>query len=127
MSKMTRALIVLVAMLLTVDVAHAAPQYAPGEDRQPSERLSVRAHNPHHYPADAVRDKHEGTVVLVLLISPQGEILERTVDKSSGWPELDQAALDASEHWAGAFIPGVKNGKPFASYARVPVTFQLPH
>ncbi len=74
-----------------------------------------------------MRDRHEGTVVLMLLISTQGEILEREVGKSSGWPELDQAALDASQHWAGAFNPGITNGQPVQGYARVPVTFKLPH
>lgn len=124
MVKMTPVLIALAAMLLTC-AAYASPPYAPGVNRQPTELLSVRQRNPPHYPFEAVRDKHEGTVVLILLISTQGEILEREVEKSSGWPELDQAALDASQHWAGAFNPGMRNGQPLEGYARVPVTFQL--
>jgi periplasmic protein TonB len=126
MSTTTRPLIALAAMLLTVCMAHAAPQYAGGADQMPSENLSVRQRNPPHYPEAAVKARHEGTVVLMLLISPQREILERKVETSSGWPELDQAALDASEHWAGGFNPGTKNGQPVAGYARVPITFGLP-
>lgn len=123
---MTRALIALAAMLITVCNVHASPQITLGTDQPPSENVSIRARNPPRYPADAVKAKHEGRVVLILLIGTQGDILERRIYTSSGWPELDQAALDASERWAGAFKPGTKNGVPVEDYTLVPVSFQLP-
>jgi protein TonB len=45
------------------------------------------------------------------------------VDKSSGFRELDRAAMDAVQKWR--FNPEVKNGKKVEGYARVPINFNL--
>jgi len=45
------------------------------------------------------------------------------VDKSSGFRELDQAAVQAAQRWR--FNPAKRGGQVVEGYARVPVTFNL--
>lgn len=46
------------------------------------------------YPADALKAKEEGTVTMDLLISTTGYVKESKILTSSGYPDLDQAAID---------------------------------
>lgn len=46
------------------------------------------------YPAELKKDKKQGIVVLQFSINQQGDVLQPKVKKSSGHPQLDQAALD---------------------------------
>jgi len=48
-----------------------------------------------HYPEIARRLKHAGTVRLRFRLSADGELLASSVDSSSGYAELDEAALSA--------------------------------
>jgi protein TonB len=45
------------------------------------------------------------------------------VEKSSGYRELDQAAIAAVKTWT--FNPGSRNGKSYEGYALVPFDFNL--
>jgi len=47
------------------------------------------------YPAGSIPEEQQGTVVLKLLISPDGEVLDSAVDSSSGFGNLDEAARRA--------------------------------
>ena len=46
------------------------------------------------YPAELKKQKQQGVVVLTFSINQAGEVTTARVKKSSGFPELDQAALD---------------------------------
>lgn len=46
------------------------------------------------YPAELKKDKKQGIVVLQFSINRQGDVLQSKIKKSSGHPQLDQAALD---------------------------------
>jgi len=67
--------------------------------------------------------RHQGTVVLLVLVGADGSVLQVKVDKSSGHRELDRAAVKAAKGWR--FNPGTHNGQPSKGWARVPVTFNL--
>jgi len=72
----------------------------------------------------AVRQHHEGTVTLLILVGVDGSPKDVKVEKSSGFRELDRAAVDqVLRRWK--FNPEVKNGKKVEGYARVPITFNL--
>src|SRR5574337_692698 len=91
----------------------------PPQDIAPSENISYRKMRPPRYPPIAIREHHSGKVVLKVLIGLDGSPKEVTVERSSGYRELDQAAIAAAKTWI--FNPGTRNGKPYEGYALVPI------
>lgn len=102
--------------------APPAPPAAP-VDIAPSEDTSFRKMRPPKYPPQAVREHHTGKVMLKVLVGANGEPKEVTVEKSSGYHELDQSAVAAAKTWV--FNPGRKDGVPYEGYVLVPVDFNL--
>ena len=75
------------------------------------------------YPRDAIKNRHEGTVMLRVKIGTDGAPLEAIVETSSGHSSLDRAAREAVMKWR--FTPGTKNGQPFVAWGLVPISFKL--
>ncbi len=100
----------------------APPQVA--SDIGSSVDPSSRRLNPPKYPPTEARQGVGGTVVLVISIDGQGNVLDVQVEKSSRNRNLDRAAMDAARKWR--FNPEMKNGQPVASRVRVPVDFVPP-
>lgn len=75
------------------------------------------------YPRDAIKNRHEGTVMLRVKIGTDGTPLEAIVESSSGHASLDRAAREAVMKWR--FTPGTKNGQPFIAWGLVPIAFKL--
>ena len=65
----------------------------------------------------------EGKVVLKVLVGLDGKPEEVTVERSSGFRVLDQAAIAAVKTWV--FNAGMKGGGPSRGYALVPIEFNL--
>ncbi len=84
---------------------------------EPPEVLNVS--NP-VYPLDALMEKREGKVTVGFYVGPTGNI-EKSVIVKSADPELDAAALTASETLL--FKPAVKDGHP--SYAALHMVFEF--
>ncbi|MBN2435913.1 MAG: energy transducer TonB [Spirochaetes bacterium] len=60
----------------------------------------ILAHNnPPNYPYSARRFGHEGEVILEIEITSDGKSGHVSVVKSSGYPSLDRAAIDAARGW----------------------------
>lgn len=76
------------------------------------------------YPSEAKRLKQEGTVVLALFINERGGLDKIEVVQSSGFPLLDQAAIEAERR--SRFSPASFGGEPTACKAEVPYRFVLP-
>ena len=72
------------------------------------------------YPKRARRMGWEGTVVLDFLVDANGNVYDVKVVRSSGYPDLDQAAINALKQWKFAPKPG-KN----AEKGRLTVRFTL--
>ena len=104
-------------------VPSAVPHAASAPRAQPQVNISSRMTNPPVYPADAMQEGKEGTVVLVVDINAQGAVTGAKVARSSGDARLDQAALSAVPKWT--FNPAMENGKPVAGQVRVPVQFAM--
>lgn len=96
---------------------------APPQTIAPSSNISMNAGIKPRYPPQAIRQRHEGTVVVLVLVGTDGRAKQVKIDKSSGYRELDRAA----EQWARRlhYNPGKKNGQPYEAWARIPVTFNL--
>lgn len=66
------------------------------------------------WPKVSLRKSEQGTVTMELLIAPSGEVRESRVSKSSGFPLLDAAALEATAKCK--FEPVLENGKAVAAW-----------
>ena len=75
------------------------------------------------YPQESKSLGQEGRVMLRVLVGASGKVLAVNVVQSSGYPLLDQSALDAVQTWS--FVPGTRDGVPDSMWTRVPVAFRL--
>jgi len=83
-------------------VAEAAAE--PGPTRGP---ILVEGPEP-VYPALSKRLGEEGTVLCHLYIGDDGRVVRVTLERSSGYPRLDQAALAALRQWR--FLAALERG-----------------
>jgi protein TonB len=79
-----------------------------------------RALFPPRYPPALAEAGEMGTVVLIVRVSPEGRV-DVELEKSSGFPRVDQLAFEAVSLWS--FQPAVVEGKPVASAVRIPMNF----
>jgi protein TonB len=75
------------------------------------------------YPNQARRRGLEGTVVLEVLVGPDGRVKDLKLAQASGHRLLDEAASDSVRSWA--FEPGRRGDQPLEMWVRVPVRFEL--
>lgn len=75
------------------------------------------------YPPDARNSRHQGTTVLNVEILPTGALGRVEVRTTSGYTELDQAALSAIRDWQ--FTGALKDGDPVAFWFAIPFRFVL--
>lgn len=80
--------------------------------------------NPHpKYPKMSLRRKEAGTVLLALTVTAEGRAKDVRVLKTSGYPRLDKAALEAVKDWR--FIPAKRLGRPVDVDYELPIHFKL--
>jgi protein TonB len=75
------------------------------------------------YPPTSRRLGEEGKVMVRVLVNEKGRAERAEVQKSSGFPRLDDAARQAALR--ALFKPYVEDGKPLAVFAIIPIRFQL--
>ncbi|WP_415887574.1 energy transducer TonB [Neptuniibacter sp. QD29_5] len=78
---------------------------------------------PPEYPRKAMRKRQQGTVLLRVLVGPQGRNLEVKLYKSSGYESLDEAAIEAVKGWQ--IEPAMIDGQRVSAWVEVPVTFSI--
>lgn len=102
----------------------AVPAPAPsGPRRLPDSALGFVAPPQVVYPRASRRLRETGRVLVRVLIDTQGLPARLQVEKSSGHPLLDDAALDALRR--ARFKPWIENGQPQPGWALIPIDFQL--
>ena len=110
--------------MATVEVEPPVPssqrQAAGTNDRTPPRLLRNR---PPTYPARAMVDRLQGTVLLRLGISVDGRVADVEVFTSSGHGVLNAAAVRAVRGWR--FAPARRDGRPVTATVRLPVRFAL--
>lgn len=77
---------------------------------------------PVEYPSSAV-SAGEGTVLVTAEVDVSGRAVGAKLSKSSGYRDLDAAALRSIAGWS--FAPAMEGGKPMAQEVVVPIRFQL--
>lgn len=75
------------------------------------------------YPAKEIRLEHTGTVILSVYVLGNGRVGEVRVEKSTGYPALDEAAAREARSWR--LKPGTRDGVPIAMWKQIPITFRL--
>lgn len=76
------------------------------------------------YPPTSRRLGEEGSVILQVLVGPDGAVQDAKVQTSSGYPRLDEAALNHAKR-AWKFTPGTEDGKAVTMWHSVKVTFRI--
>jgi bla regulator protein blaR1 len=75
------------------------------------------------YPPASQRLGEHGTVVLNLFVLEDGSVADARIHESSGYPDLDYAALYETYRWR--LDPGTVGGEPTRMWGRFAVTFKL--
>lgn len=75
------------------------------------------------YPPEALHQRREGTVTLLVTVETDGSVSDARVAASAG-EDLDQAALTAIRQWR--FRPALAGERPVRVRIRVPFVFTLP-
>ena len=78
---------------------------------------------PPRYPYESRRLKEQGTVVLDVMLAPDGHVERCAVRTSSGSPRLDNAALEAVRRWR--WSPMIRDGVAVAVRGLVEIPFIL--
>ena len=78
---------------------------------------------PPRYPAMARRLKLQGTATIRVLVDTDGRPQRIRLSRSSGIGVLDEAALEAVQHWT--FVPARQGNTPVTAEVDVPLRFRL--
>jgi protein TonB len=115
MSTNSRYLSVLAALLLSgVTVAVAAAEVPASFDPK-----NCKA----EYPKASLMNEEQGTVSMSFLVSPDGSVMESKLEKTSGFKNLDKAAIKSIS--ACKFKPGTKDGSPAQTWTKVDYAWKL--
>lgn len=81
-------------------------------------------HSTPPYPLEARTLSHQGMALLQLTISPKGDVVAANIVQSSGYAELDAAAVSwVLAHWK--YKPAIQGGVAITSQAQAAVKFDL--
>ncbi|GAB3356110.1 energy transducer TonB [Lysobacter tyrosinilyticus] len=102
-------------------LASAKPAPRPAATGTPSQPQPISMPSP-QYPAQALRNGDQGTVLVSAEIGVDGVPTSVGVARTSGSRALDRAAVDAVKRWR--FRPAMAEGRPTVGHVQVPINFQ---
>ncbi len=112
------------ALVVTDKPRPVAPPPSPVVKKAPEIDPRYKRRFQPDYPPTSRRLGEEGSVVVQILVGPDGKVSDGKIQKSSGFPRLDEAALKhALRAWR--FTPGTEDGKPVSVWHSVKVTFRI--
>jgi len=76
------------------------------------------------YPASALPKRESGAVVVGVRVKDDGQVRRVDLVRSSGFDELDSAAMNAARGWH--YVPAYENGNPIDDTVLVQIVFQPP-
>ncbi|ENO99036.1 hypothetical protein C667_00210 [Thauera phenylacetica B4P] len=109
-------------------VPAAAPAPAPSPKAEPEPVAPPRSDASHLnnpapvYPAQSRRLREEGRVLFDVYILPNGSVGEIRLKRSSGYPRLDEAALEAVRRWR--YVPAKRGDEPIPYWYVQPIDFE---
>jgi len=75
------------------------------------------------YPKASLMNEEQGTVSMSFLVNPDGSVADSKLDKTSGFKNLDKAAIKSIS--ACKFKPGTKDGAPAQTWTKVDYAWKL--
>jgi TonB family protein len=96
---------------------------ADGNDTAPQVDLSV-PHDQPPYPVSAQTGAEQGIVAVDVLVRPNGKPARIKVSQSSGFADLDNAAVQGVLNWR--FVPATHSGDAVSDWTTVKIVYQLP-
>lgn len=106
-----------------VEAAAIGTQPAPEAARIQASVPLYHLNPPPKYPRVARRRNYQGTVLLDVLVAPQGNPAQVKIARSSGHQILDRAAVETVRDWR--FQPARRGEQPIEMWVQVPVRFEL--
>jgi len=101
--------------MLAANQAMAADSVATLDAKAPCEKPA--------YPRASLVNEEKGTVTLGFLIAVDGHVVESKIEKTSGFKNLDKAAMNSLN--LCKFKPATKDGKPDQAWTKVEYTWKL--
>jgi D-alanyl-D-alanine endopeptidase (penicillin-binding protein 7) len=98
-------------------VAHASQPVAADTGGKSAAVVNFATCAKPHYPKEDLQANHEGTVTLSFLVGTQGQVKDAQIQKSSGYPAMDESARDAIAKCT--FKPATSNGTPVETWAKI--------
>ncbi len=89
----------------------------------PSSDADYLNNPPPAYPRMSRRMGEQGTVLVRVFINAEGRAEKADIRTTSGYPRLDEAALETVQRWR--YVPGKRAGQPEAMWFNVPIRFVL--
>ena len=112
------------ALVVTDKPRPVAPPPSPVVKKAPEIDPRYKRRFQPDYPPTSRRRGEEGSVIVQVLVDPEGKVSDGKIQTSSGFPRLDEAALKhALRAWR--FTPGTEDGKPVSVWHSVKVTFRI--
>jgi protein TonB len=104
--------------------AQANPTAEPAPPLTPPRPADYRTNPKPSYPPLSRRLGEAGTVRLNILVNPNGSIARLELVQSSGYPRLDQSAIETVQS-SWKFEPARQDGEPVSAWVIVPIQFTL--
>lgn len=95
----------------------------PGETRSAREEAGMGSNPAPIYPPVSRKLREQGISLLLVHILANGQVAEVTLARSSGYPRLDESAINAVKQWR--YQPALENGVAVDSWYQQPVEFTL--
>ncbi|MDV3468824.1 energy transducer TonB [Stenotrophomonas sp. C3(2023)] len=100
-----------------------ATSAAQAGDVHASVRIASKNANPPRYPPAAFRENREGDAIVLIKVDAKGQWTDASVLQSTGWPDLDQAAMEATRRWQ--YTAASQDGVAVPGEVQVPMSFRL--
>lgn len=76
-----------------------------------------------YYPSESRRLGEQGTCLVKITVTAEGEIHDVTLTKSTGYPRLDQACIDGFKD--AHMLPAIRDGKAVTLTKEIPINWTL--
>jgi periplasmic protein TonB len=107
-----------------VAAASSAAVAASAPGNQPAHVDEAYPHNPPPYPDTAQTNGEQGSVILDVKVTSEGKVRNIKVDQSSGFADLDNAAIEGVLGWH--FVPAMVDGETSTDWTKLTITYRLP-